>query len=220
MTIERPILPFATLDAAHPAQPVFAPWWMTCDEFLPPDEMREVMALIQRNAAAFKPSAVLTAGKGQVNPDVRRSRVLYEEPAVINLFEERLLACADTVFERLRMAPFLVRYLEVQITHTGDGEFFRIHNDNSSRRLSSRRITFVYYLHQEPRAFSGGELRLHTSRTDGQRWQPTGDFVDIEPQQNRLVVFPSFLLHELRPVHVPSRQMAHGRLTVNGWFHG
>ena len=212
--------------AARPAPPTYLPialvhpaWWAACDEFLPVNELRMVCEAATADPAAFVQSAVLNYGGGGVEPGVRRSRVRYDEPTVLALFEERLRAYADTIFERLRMPPFPIRRLEVQLTATNDGEYFRVHNDNTHGQVRSRRVTFVYYFHREPKSFSGGNLRLYASSTDGQRWRETADYVDIEPVQNRLVVFPSFLMHELRPVVVPSGQFNDGRFTVNGWIH-
>jgi SM-20-related protein len=212
-------LPTASWPDLLPVELVHPPWWASCDEFLPPNELELVREAALADPAAFRPSAVLNAAGGGVELDIRRSRVRYDEPTIVALFEERLLACADNIFERLRIAPFPVQRLEVQLTVTGHGEFFKVHNDNTHAQLRTRRVTFIYYFHREPKTFEGGDLRLYASRTDGRRWRETTDFVDIAPVQNRLIVFPSFLMHELRPVSVPSGRMEDGRFTVNGWFH-
>jgi Rps23 Pro-64 3,4-dihydroxylase Tpa1-like proline 4-hydroxylase len=202
------------VELVHPA------WWATCDEFLPPGELKQVMEAAFASPAAYQPSGVMNYGGGGPNPDIRRSVVRYDEPLITALFEERLRAYADSICERLRIAPFPLQRLEIQLTATGDGGYFKVHNDNTHERLTSRRVTFVYYFHREPRSFAGGELRLFDSRTDGRRWAQTQTYVDLPVRQNSLIVFPSFMLHELRPVSVPSGQFEDGRFTVNGWLHG
>ena len=91
----------------------------------------------------------------------------------------------------------------MQITASNDGDYFRLHQDGGPD--DTREITFVYFLHGEPRPFSGGELKIRDSTV-----MPLGD---------TLVLFPSCSVHEVLPVQVPSRQFADSRFTVNGWIH-
>lgn len=208
MTSELPI------PLVHPA------WWAVCEEFLTANELAFVMQTAFSDPSAYRPSGVMNNSGGGVNPEYRRSSVRFDEPSLTVLFQERLLACCDSIFERLRVRPFPVKNLEIQLTSTGNGEYFRVHNDNTHEVLRSRRITFVYYFFIEPKMYRGGELRLFASRTDGMHWSETDHFVDLEPRQNALVVFPSFLMHEVRPVSVSTDDFRNRRFTVNGWFHG
>lgn len=202
------------IEWVHPA------WWFVCEEFLPPNEAKAVLESAIADPGAYRPSAVTNSPDGAANSNYRRSLVLYDEPTLMLLFQERLMACADSIFERLRLRPFLVKRLEVQLTSTGNGEYFKVHNDNTHTLVRSRRVSFVYYFHREPKAFRGGELRLFASRTDGSRWYQTNQYVDIEPRQNSLLVFPSFLMHEVRQVSVAPERFEDRRFSINGWFHG
>jgi len=40
----------------------------------------------------------------------------------------------------------------------------------------------------------------------------------IEPAQNRLVVFPSFVRHEVRKISCPSHDFADSRFSINCWL--
>ena len=77
-----------------------------------------------------------------------------------------------------------------------------------------RLLSAVYYFHREPKGFSGGQLRLHRFGSNGE----PGDYVDIEPERNSLVVFPSWTTHEVRTVHCPTGQFADYRFAVNCWL--
>ncbi len=193
--------------------------WGVCDEFLHPAELDRVLEAALGNPTAYRTSGVLNDAGDAPDVSYRRSSVRFDEPYVGALFADRLRACAGCIFERLRMEPFRIARLEIQITRSGEGEYFKLHSDNAHESLRSRRVTFIYYFHREPKAFIGGALRLFESRYDGVTWQPTQRFVDIEPRQNRLLVFPSFLMHEVLPVSVPSDAFEDGRFTVNGWLH-
>ena len=100
-------------------------------------------------------------------------------------------------------SAFPLGRIEPQITASNDGDYFRLHQDGGPD--DTREISFVYFLHSEPRRFSGGELRILTETVP-----PCGD---------TLVLFPSTSPHEVLPLSLPSRAFADSRFTVNGWIH-
>jgi Rps23 Pro-64 3,4-dihydroxylase Tpa1-like proline 4-hydroxylase len=62
------------------------------------------------------------------------------------------------------------------------------------------------YFHAEPKAFTGGALRLYAiGRKEDE------DFVDIEAVRNSLLVFPSWAPHEVTPVSCPSKRFSSTR---------
>ena len=116
------------------------------------------------------------------------------------------------------MEEFNIADLEVQITASNDGDFFRFHSDNGSDRVASRRLTFVYFFHREPMGFEGGELRIHDARLQDHKYVSEGSYQAINPQQNQIVFFPCELLHEITPVKCASQLFADSRFTLNGWL--
>ena len=102
---------------------------------------------------------------------------------------------------------FDVGNIEVQMTRSGNGHYFKEHNDNGTPDTAMRRITFVYYfLLNEPKAFTGGELIINADPP-----------VTILPNHNSIVWFPSHLMHELMPVQ-STENFQDGRTTLNGWI--
>jgi Rps23 Pro-64 3,4-dihydroxylase Tpa1-like proline 4-hydroxylase len=128
---------------------------------------------------------------------------------------ERIRRVLPRVLDQLGIEEFPVTNTEAQITASNDGDFFLAHSDDAQEKIASRRLTFVYFFHREPRQFEGGELRLHDSR-DSER---TGSYQTIVPQQNQIVFFPCSVLHEITQVECPSRAFADSRFTLNGWLH-
>jgi Rps23 Pro-64 3,4-dihydroxylase Tpa1-like proline 4-hydroxylase len=63
-----------------------------------------------------------------------------------------------------------------------------------------------------PKAFRGGALRLYAIGDSGGR-----TFIDIEPVQNGLLVFPAWVPHEVMPVHCPSKRFIDLRFASNCW---
>jgi Rps23 Pro-64 3,4-dihydroxylase Tpa1-like proline 4-hydroxylase len=118
--------------------------------------------------------------------------------------------------------------VELELAAHGDGAHFHAHLDipNGKHRKPlgaepgmDRILSAVYYFHREPKAFSGGDLRLFrfgAHPADGPVAEE--DRVDIAPLQNSLVAFPSWALHEVRPIQCPSQAFEDYRFAINCWY--
>lgn len=148
-------------------------------------------------------TVALGSGTRAVLEGVRRARILDSLGAFEGPFVDRLRERLEPARERLGYKAFPVGRIEVQITASNDGDYLRLHMDGGPP--DTREISFVYFLHGEPRRFTGGELRVA-----GETVLPEGD---------TLVFFPSVTPHEVLPLSAPSRTFADSRFTVNGWIH-
>jgi len=191
------------------------------DEFLAPQELDELVSYTLQHEAQFQSSEVISPNgeTGTIAYDHRRSRVLLDLGKHEAVILDRIRGVLPKVLDRLGIEEFPVTHTEAQITASNDGDFFRAHSDDSDEMIASRRITFVYFFHREPRQFEGGELLLHDSQDRGERHLSTGSYQTIAPQQNQIVFFPCSLLHEITPVECHSRAFADSRFTLNGWLH-
>jgi len=189
------------------------------DEFLAPQELEELTRFTLAHEAEFRTSEVISATEGGViNYEHRRSRVLMEIGRYENLMLERIRSVLSQVLRRLEMDDFAVSGVEAQITASNDGDFFRFHSDSGSEPVRRRYLTFVYFFHREPRAFEGGELRIHDARLKDDRYVSEGTWQTIVPQQNQIVFFPCELMHEVTAMSCPSGLFADSRFTLNGWL--
>jgi Rps23 Pro-64 3,4-dihydroxylase Tpa1-like proline 4-hydroxylase len=191
------------------------------DEFLAPEELQRLTEFTLAHEENFQVSEVISPGVtgGVIDPEYRRSRVLMDLGEYEEIFRARIETALPRVLERLQMNPFPVTRFESQITASNDGDFFRHHSDNAEEEIARRQLTYVYFFHREPKAFEGGELRLHDAHRQNGNWVSTGKYKAVRPQQNQIVFFPSGLLHEITPVVCASQQFADSRFTVNGWLH-
>jgi len=191
------------------------------DEFLAPQELEELVSYtLQREAQFHSSELVSPSGEpGVVDYDHRRSRVLMDLGKHEEVILDRIRGVLPRVLDQLGIEQFPVTDVETQITASNDGDFFRAHCDDSEEIIASRLVTFVYFFHNEPRQFEGGELRLHDSHGKGQRQVSTGSYQAIAPRQNQIVFFPCALLHEITPVACHSKAFADSRFTLNGWLH-
>ena len=199
---------------------VLAAQCVVLDEFLAPQELAELTSFALEHEAEFRNSEVIspTIEGGVVNYDHRRSRVMMDLGRHQDLIVERIQKVLPLVLERLGMAEFTIAGVEAQITSSNDGDFFHFHSDNASERAACRYLTFVYFFHQEPRRFEGGELRIHDARLEEGVYVSEGGYQTIVPEQNQIVFFPCPLMHEITPVKCASQRFADSRFTLNGWL--
>jgi Rps23 Pro-64 3,4-dihydroxylase Tpa1-like proline 4-hydroxylase len=148
-------------------------------------------------------TVALGSGARAVIEGVRRARILDSLGEFEGPFIGHLRQHLESALDQLEYKRFPIGRIEIQITASNDGDYFRLHQDGGPD--DTREISFVYFLHGEPRRFSGGELRI-LSET-------------VLPQGDTLVLFPSVSVHEVLPLSVPSRAFADSRFTVNGWIH-
>jgi SM-20-related protein len=190
------------------------------DEFLAPQELAELTRFTLEHESDFQLSEVISphAEDGVVNYEHRRSRVLMDLERHQEVMLERIKTVLPDVLKRLDMEEFSISGVEAQITASNDGDYFHFHADNSSDRVASRYLTFVYFFHREPRQFEGGELRIHDARLAEGNYVSEGSYQTIAPRQNQIVFFPCQLMHEITPVNCSSQRFADSRFTMNGWL--
>jgi SM-20-related protein len=190
------------------------------DEFLAPQELEQLANFAMQHEEDFRSSEVVSPESegGVVNYEHRRSRVLMELGPHQELILERIKTVLPEVLEQLGMEEFSIAGAETQMTASNDGDFFRFHSDNSSERVASRYLTFVYFFHREPPGFEGGELRIHDARFEEGTYVSEGSYQTIVPRQNQMVFFPCELMHEITAVKCPSGLFADSRFTLNGWL--
>ena len=191
--------------------------------FLTKRELRGLTKYVLKHESDFTESTVVPDGvpEGATDPSYRKSRVLYEFQEYGTLIQDRLLALLPEVLKAFNREAFQISHIDVQITASNDGDFFKVHQDNSFVEpldVSLRELSFVYYFNSEPKAFSGGQLRFYESEDGEVESSVETPTRTITPRQNTLVFFPSSHNHEVLPVKCPSHKFKNSRFTVNGWF--
>jgi predicted 2-oxoglutarate/Fe(II)-dependent dioxygenase YbiX len=167
-------------------------------------ERRPMLDFALDQEANFRAATVsIGAGNRVVIEGVRRARILHQLGDFEAPFVARLRELLQPALQQLAHQEFPIGRIEAQITASNDGDYFRLHQDGGPD--DTRVISFVYFLHSEPRRFTGGELRVLTKT--------------VLPQGDTLIFFPSLSPHEVLPLSVPTRAFADSRFTVNGWIH-
>lgn len=184
------------------------------EEWLSPQELNSLTSYVKARRNDFKPSQV--ARPDDDDDAYRRSVVLMDTGPFYALFRTRLMYYLPRILRALDHSTFDVKQVEAQITASNDGDYFKIHNDNTHANWPSREITYVYFFHRQPKSFTGGELVLYDTPAESEEPRERRRVV---PQQNAIIFFQSSIFHEILSVRCPERTFDASRFTLNGWLH-
>ncbi len=166
------------------------------------------------NEARFVPAQL--AG-GMVKPEARVAMVLRDLGPLAMILDTRMRAEAPIWTAALRSTPFETSEVELELAAHNDGGHFTLHSDtyaSAEAARGDRMLSAVYYFYRQPRAFEGGALRLHRLGAS-----PGDAGLDVAPDDNSLVVFPSWGPHEVMPISCASGAFADSRFAVNCWIY-
>lgn len=180
--------------------------YLQINDFLKPDQVDFCNASIRFYQRKFT--------KGQTSDGDtkwRSAKVATLFPEVEKFFIPRLKSIFPRATRELCIKEKLdLKKLEAQVTISSHGDYYKRHDDAGSSRKVRRVLTYVYYLHNEPKLFGGGQLRLYFEEDNRET------YTDIVPKNNTLVLFRSERSHEILPVW-NSGDFDHARRTINGW---
>jgi hypothetical protein len=108
-------------------------------------------------------------------------------------------------------------YWETQVSRYGDNrQFYTWHQDRLPGQPDRRIVSIVYYVHSDPKRFTGGQLHLSNGLVHGGKIYGNPRTVALEPRNDRMVIFPSRAAHMVAPTDSPPEWEA-GRFSVNCW---
>ena len=200
-------------------------------DFLDPADEAILLAWALNNRVRFKPA---TLAGGKVDPDRRTAECLTDLGPAAAIFSDRIRTLMPDMVARTATRPFALEFIELELVAHGHGAHFATHTDmpigwgrsplgGDATGTQDRLLSAVYYFHRQPKRFSGGQLRIHRSTpdddpTDLPPVRTAADLVDLEPERNSLLVFPSWASHEVLRVDCPSRRFEDHRFAVNVWL--
>lgn len=186
--------------------------YVQIDNFLTPEDRNRLLDYVLQKESAFVSTTTDTSAL-----DYRRSMALYSFPEFSELIVNRIQEIIPNILQKLKLPLFSVSQIETQLTAHNDGNYYKIHNDNGNLEVVNRELSYVYYFHQQPKPFSGGELLIYDSKIENNFYVAAESFKTVEPRNNSIVFFLSRYMHEILPIHCPSQAFADSRFTINGW---
>lgn len=191
--------------------------FMLVKDFLEPEFNREILQYAVEKQHSFTQSKTSTRVYHESDAEQIKSATLFDIGVLRTRMEEKITEFLPTMVAQLQISPFKPFKIETEIGAYGDGAFFGHHIDTVTHEnaKSYRVISAIYYFHSQPKKFSGGELRLHPFPFGNGDDEPK----DIIPENNSLVVFPSFAPHEVLPVKAAGLDFKDWRFAVNCMVH-
>lgn len=184
------------------------------DGFLGEELVERLLEQAKAHEDEFVPTRVGNT-EARLDPEVRISKVLRDFGELRDELKTRFEEAMPRAIEELRLSPFGLTRCEIELVAHNDGAFYTKHIDTHTGipdEKTQRVLTGVLYFHSLPKSFSGGQFRLLPLN-------PTAEnFVDIEPERDRLVLFPSWAPHEVLPVFCPSGKFMDSRFAINCWY--
>lgn len=200
-------------------------------DFLEEGDHERLLDWTLANREAFRPA---TVSKGRpkrefrVDPERRIALTTRKLGPLRVMLEERFLGALPALMTATGTGGTPPISLELELAAHGDGAFYRPHIDipvGADRQPiganpgEDRVLSAVYYFHANPKAFSGGELRLYPFGPTPSFEEPRpATHIELEPVRNSLVAFPSWVPHEVRPIQVPSGNFRDYRFAINCWY--
>ncbi|MEM6402525.1 MAG: 2OG-Fe(II) oxygenase [Cyanobacteria bacterium P01_D01_bin.116] len=194
---------------------LFPATYLQIDNFLPEEEYQQVLNTAFNKQSEFKDSRTVTNTE-----NYRQSFILpgKDFSEVYYLVKNKLLEEFPSVINQLKHPEFSVSHVEMQMTAHNDGAFYKAHTDAGSEKTKTRELTYVYYFYQEPKQFSGGELKIYDTEMQGKKIIQKENSQVIEPRNNSIVFFNSRCKHEVLPISCSSNEFKASRFTLNGWL--
>lgn len=187
--------------------------------FLGEELRQKLLQYVLENESRFAPTLIGADGGKQVD-SYRKSLRLEDVGDFQDVFWSKTNEGVQSWTRELGVTDFEISALELELIAHGDGAFYKRHVDmftgNARNPNGDRALTMVYYFHREPKAFDGGALRLYPKL--GMNRPDAGEFIDVQPDQDKAALFSSWMAHEVMPVSCPSGQFADSRFALNCWM--
>ena len=194
------------------------PHTVCSNDFLGAEVCSELLKFAIASEGEFRPTDIGSLAKP--NPNIRRSVCLDSIGRFVDVVDTRIQQVIPSLTNDLRLSKFETGLIDLQMVSHGDGGFYTRRIDTFTGKdhpaKGDRVISCVYYFFREPKAFTGGELRLHPLRTKA---APAPITVDMPIANDTLIAFSSWLPHEVLRVSSPTGEFANARFSINCWVH-
>ncbi len=177
-----------------------------------PDDHAKLLAFVRRSETSFVGTTTSTK-----RDNYRASSVLYNFAPFDEMMRSKIRQLLPAVCQALKINDIPKGSIEAQLTAHNDDNFYKVHNDNGSADTAHRVLTFVYYFHDQPKNFTGGELLVYDHKVKGGYHYAAETYRTIQPMDNSIVFFASQEMHEVTRVSCPSLKFMDSRFTINGW---
>lgn len=191
--------------------------YLLVNDFLEPELNQEILDFAVEKESEFIATPISRGGMNVPDESICVSVTLYDMGRLQEKLDEKFRSMVPEMISHLKISPFTAGRIDLHLAAHGDGAFFSNHIDTivHKDKETPRVISAIYYLHTSPKQFTGGELRLHPLPFGPDSDEP----VDVAPDNNKLLVFPSFAPHEVLRINAPGVEFKNWRFALNCMIH-
>ena len=190
------------------------------ESLLGPELVQRLLHFVEKQRASFRPATVYNREVHEDGLNLGARNCLRLDDAgpfktTLKQAVEEVLPAATKMLGILGPTP---KPRELEICAYGDCASVGPHIDTSPSG-PRRVVTCVYYFFHQPAGFTGGALRLFAWPNVAEPQTGVRSTVDFVPQCDGMIIFPSALRHEVRPIVCPSGDWRDYRFSINCWAH-
>lgn len=193
---------------------------MVIDDLYQSTLVEKALAQIAKNEAQYREAGVRIKGEHLVQKKSRDSAVNRQPHLLFDYLDNWISTNLELLNNNLGVNLPNTQRREIKASYFGNGQYFRAHTDNTHFLDEHWRcLSWIYYLHKQPRQFTGGDLFVYGTKASEKKFN-TNVALKIEPLCNRLVLFPSYLYHEVTTVKCDEEaEFISGRHSIAGHIH-
>lgn len=153
---------------------------------------------LRKTAEDFKRNSVQAeayfddTGKGRVDEDFRRGRILYLKPErktrkIYNIIHSHMIHNYSKVFKNFDYSNLP----KIQYAYYDTGDFFKTHMDTIKLKKNTARCLTMSINLSDPDEYGGGEMLIYVNEDTT---------VKLNRDAGSFIIFPSFFYHEAKVV--------------------
>lgn len=172
--------------------------------FVNDDQIEEIKLWWHEDKA--KAATIYTPKPGDdvvVKERLRVGHIMFVRPDSVMWFTEKLLTAIWDINQQKYGFTLIGMVDALQLTKYKPGDFYGNHRDTGTGKLRCRKLSFTIQL-SDPSGYQGGDLEIHG--------QP-----NLNKEKGSLIVFPSFLLHQVTPLERGERWSLVSWITGSEW---
>ena len=158
-----------------------------------------------------------TQDKDIINEEFRQQKNIDPSPEILQMLKDAILPLVPEVITKIGMKYNHIYNINTEIARTGHNQFCNAHSDRVSDTPRMSTISFLYYFHQQPKQFEGGDIIVYDTLINEKNAYNNQQGTRIIHEDNLLMAFPACFFHEITKVTLPNDRFDAGRFAIPFW---
>jgi|14_taG_2_1085336.scaffolds.fasta_scaffold14620_5 hypothetical protein len=182
------------------------------DDFFPPEDVDKILAELERIRPHFEGPEDTAGAVTEEGKHLKKNLGLfhhkyYATPIYSDIFMLTRQYYKQEFLDELKSKSWFLRYLDTNLNAFDSLQMLYYENsDNYESHVDAAAVTILYWVHKQPKAFTGGDLILEEK-------------THFEMKHNRVFMFPSIMRHKVTPVSMLEEKDGYGRYCISNFVH-